>query len=205
MFIDEKPLFHFEIEVRPRVVGDVPDGTKVDLEYISDGSRIEYLERKGDDADAGGDEGQGKAGGAARPAPRLKLLSGQDWITVGKDGVADFSGRATISVNLGKKRGTITIGAAISGRSDLRDAHEKDKPKPQRNGTAAYQAWLSGLGDDWEIPLLLPVTFEVAENDANGFAELARSIFLAHGKATVSGGRNSPMKKIDLTVYKANP
>ncbi len=178
-------LFTLTLVVRTHVVGPVPGGNKIDLEYVPERSSV--------------------TGGRKPGLDDGRVVSGQDWVTINDNGVADFSGRLTLGF------GDILVGAHLNGRADLAMASAPSRTTQQTGaqtasqlltnlGSQAYQSWKSGFASNSTLKIAIAITFEVAEGDATKIQGLDRAVYLGIGTVTFENKPFSPMEKIVLDV-----
>jgi hypothetical protein len=208
--------FSIHAEVEPRVVGEVPGGMRIDLGYKTGGTvtlkpDVESPLRGFFREDEIKGSYEKKIG---------EIASGQDWIligTVGTGAVADFDGRVTIRFNdqrtaqsteakeIKREEGgaSSVVGGHTKGRVDLR---------------VEYAEWFKGWSTDKPLPLVLPLQLDIATVGPGGtwveplpgrmppiadkLATLGRSLLLGIGYASCDKSKYSPLKSVDLDVYK---
>jgi hypothetical protein len=205
--------FTLTAALRQRVIGEVPGGTRVDLAYLNQGASTIVA----------------RTGGIFPAGATGKILSGQDWVMVTENGVADFDGRFTADCN------GVLLGAHVQGRADMSTVVVDGQPI----GKNPYERWRTGFGTGATLTLILPVVFDIADQDldsarAQGTAPpgdapagagaeghsatpspeapdlgklelLGRSMALAEGVVTFTSGPYSPIESITLDVYCYRP
>lgn len=134
------------------------------------------------------------------------IVSGGDWATVRRDGVAMFDGRITI-----RSADGFLIDSVMSGVVDLRDRRAQGLD----DASKVYNKWLIGQLDMLTVPVVLALHFEAADAGAawaqsrfkNASAQfwkyerLVRGQFVAVGTLELSKSIYSPITAVTLDVY----
>jgi hypothetical protein len=138
------------------------------------------------------------------------VLSGSDWVTIRKDGVAVFDGRVTIKTT----DGTL-IDAVVGGAVDLRDRSKQELQAPTADPRSpAYDGWLRGALVQ-PVSTVLSVRFEAASATkswaantiraaSEGFwkyERLVRGQFVAVGTVDTQKASYSPVSAVSLDIY----
>jgi hypothetical protein len=152
-----KYAFTLTSTMNQRLVGDVPGGTRLDLAYLDGGTSTITVD---------------KNGGLFPKDTTGTIITGQDWVLVGEDGVADFDGRLTARI------GDVIIGGHLQGRADLKTL----VVGKQTIKTNAYETWYGGVGPDAKMPLVLPIVFEIPNPNVDS----------AEAQGTANAGASSP-------------
>jgi len=202
---DKTYAFTLMSTMNQRLVGNVPGGTRLDLAYLNGGASAISVTQ---------------TGGLFPAGTTGTIITGQDWVLVGEDGVADFDGRFTAKV------GDVVIGGHLQGRADLATLVVDGKPI-QAN---AYETWYGGVGPNAEMPIILPIVFEIpspnedsaeaqgtasagassapdpsgseAARVRDGLTKLSRCLAVGEGKVTFKPNQSqSPVNVITLDVF----
>ncbi len=188
--------------ISQRYAGEIQGGYRIDLDY------------QGADQSVRAGTGSVISVETAKLLNGGELLSGSDWVFLDNKGVASFDSRFTLKLNtpLEKQRRCLLEGR-IRGRTDLRSVRDKQgNTRFDKKSTDAdvIGAWKAGFTDDSWVPLVLSVVFDVPmagfDDEQNTIydrcRELGETIYLGVGKARYAFGINSPIKSINLRLYR---
>jgi len=183
------------IESQP--LGAVPGGTRVDLTYVEDGSKIEIPSHWSD----------------ASRLPDLtgRIIAGHDWALLREDAVIVFDGKVTFEITVPANRDVgwstpllVPLLAEIEGRMDLRDvrgASGPGRPYQKKAPSEILRAWKRGDLTGCKLAVGVFVEFTVDRGTAQGQAllNLERTTFFGKGSYTFG----EPRGHIELKCVRA--
>lgn len=195
--------FTLQATITQTFIGEIPAGFRVDLQYDPD-KALRF-----DSASSLSLDEQDVLKGA-------ELLSGNDWVSIGSNGLATFDTRITLQVGPVTKEpdDRCVISANIRGRTDLGDCLTASGERLFKGEKRAeiVPAWQKGFPAGSYLPLALSVIFDVPTKGDKPSQDktydrcrgLERDLFVAVGIAEYLAGSNSPLNSIRLDFMRVD-
>jgi len=152
--------FTIDATISESLLGDVPDGTRIDLQYSS--GTLTFSDREG--------KNTSRYDG--------KLIAGHDWALVRTDAVCIFDGTVNATID---ESGTLRpVILNIEGRADLLQVRFPDGSQP-RSESDAIARWRTGFEKGTELPVVVSVTVTVGKDASQELKNLSRPVFWGNG------------------------